>query len=167
MPKKIEIQTGEKYGKLTIVKEVASYISPSGHKLRKVLCQCECGKKKSVFYNRLRVGDTKSCGCIYKEPRKHGSAFRGKQTSEYRAWCSMKYRCLNPNSKDYKMYGAKGITIHPEWILSFHNFIKHIGLKPSREYSLDRINPTGNYEPGNVRWATAREQRINQKRMYK
>lgn len=167
MGKKLEIKIGEKYGKLTIVEEVESYVSPAGHKLRRVLCSCECGNNKITNFNTIRQGDTLSCGCNYSKSRKHGASFRGKQTTEYRAWCSMKYRCLNPNSKDYYMYGAKGITIHHKWILSFEEFIAYIGLKPSREYSLDRINPSGNYEPGNVRWATAREQRINQNRMYK
>jgi len=165
MPKKLEIHTGEKYGKLTVIGEVEPYKSPSGHKLRRVLCKCDCGKDKQFMYNRLRVGDTLSCGCNYSQPRKHGAAPRGKQTTEYRAWCSMKYRCLNPNSKDYYMYGAKGISIYNKWIVSFDEFIKHLGLKPSSQYSLDRINPLGNYEPKNVRWATAREQRINQTRM--
>jgi hypothetical protein len=165
MGKKLEIKLGEKYGKLTIVKEIEPYVSPSGHKLRKVLCSCDCGKNKTTSMNRLRKGETLICGCNYSEPRKHGAAPRGKQTTEYRAWCSMKYRCLNPNSKDYYMYGAKGISIYDKWIESFEEFFEHIGLKPSSQHSLDRINPLGNYEPGNVRWATAREQRINQIRM--
>jgi len=165
MGKKLEIKIGEKYGKLTIIEEVESYVSPAGHKLRRVLCSCDCGKNKITNFNTIRQGDSLSCGCNYSKSRKHGASFRGKQTTEYRAWCSMKYRCLNPNSKDYYMYGAKGISIYNKWIESFDEFIKHIGLKPSSQYSLDRINPLGNYEPGNVRWATAREQRINQTRM--
>ena len=165
MGKKIEIKTGEKINKLTVVKETEPYISPKGIKLRKALFICECGNTTDVNYSSVKSGGIKSCGCIKKEPRKHGSAPRGKQTTEYRAWCSMKYRCLNPNSKDYYMYGAKGISIYNKWIESYEEFIKHVGLKPSPQHSLDRINPLGNYEPGNVRWATAREQRINQTRV--
>jgi hypothetical protein len=167
MGKKIEITENEKYGKLTIVKEVEPYVSPMGHKLRRVLCLCDCGNKTIVIYNRLRIKNTKSCGCNYKEPRKHGSAIRGRQTTEYKAWCSMKYRCLNPNSKNYYLYGERGITIYPEWIKSYESFISHMGLKPSPEYSLDRIDPNGNYEPLNCRWATPKEQRLNQRRMKK
>lgn len=167
MGKKIDIKAGEIFGKLTIVKEVESYVSPKGHKLRKVLCSCECGNNKVVIYNKLEQGDTKSCGCNYKEPRKHGQGKRQQQSPEYRAWNSMKYRCLNPNSKDYNNWGGKGVKIHQEWIDSFELFFKYIGKKPSPIYSLDRINPYGDYEPGNVRWATPQEQRINQRRMIK
>lgn len=165
MGKKIEIKTGEKINKLIVVKETEPYISPKGIKLRKALFICECGNTTDVNYSSVKSGEIKSCGCIKKQSRKHGSASRGKQTTEYRAWCSMKYRCLNPNSKDYYMYGEKGIKVCDEWIKSFESFFDYVGLKPSPEYSLDRIDPFGNYEPGNVRWATPRDQRINQRRM--
>jgi len=165
MGKKLEIKQGEKLYKLQVIKETEPYISPKGIKLKKALFICECGNLTNVSYSSVKSGQIKSCGCLMSKPRKHGSAFRGKQTTEYRAWCSMKYRCLNPNSKDYYMYGAKGISIFQEWIISFESFLSYVGNKPSKEYSLDRINPLGNYEPGNVRWATPKEQRINQIRM--
>lgn len=98
---------------------------------------------------------------------RHGHA-RSKATTtpEYRAWMQMRYRCFNPRCEDFARYGGREITVAPEWCGrgGFERFLAHIGLKPEpkRLYSLDRIDPDGNYEPGNVRWATAAEQRANQ-----
>ena len=82
-------------------------------------------------------------------------------TPEYRTWAGMKNRCLNPNNPRYKSYGGRGISVCSEWIESFSAFLSHVGLKPSPLHSIDRINNDGNYEPGNVRWATAKEQARN------
>lgn len=86
-----------------------------------------------------------------------------KATPEYNSWTNMKQRCLNPNSKAYKYYGGRGITIHPEWVNDFKAFYAYVGDKPSPSHSIDRINNDGNYEPGNVRWATKREQVSNRR----
>lgn len=77
---------------------------------------------------------------------------------EYRAWCAMKTRCLNKKNKAFHHYGGRGIKIFDEWIDSFEKFFLHVGKKPSPNHSLDRINNDGNYEPGNVRWATSHQQ---------
>lgn len=87
-------------------------------------------------------------------------------TSEYRAWVSIKQRCTNPNNKDYENYGGRGIKMHPPWEKSFKLFLDYVGPKPSARHSIDRINNDGNYEPGNVRWASPDEQAVN-KRPYK
>ena len=88
------------------------------------------------------------------------------KTSEYRSWQHMKARCLNPNNHNYKYYGGRGIKVYEEWSNSFSNFIEVVGLKPSPDYSLDRIDNNGNYEPNNVRWAN-RETQIKNRRNYK
>lgn len=85
-------------------------------------------------------------------------------TSEYQAWVGMKSRCLNKNSAQYSDYGGRGIMVHQDWVSSFDSFIAHVGQKPSEQHSLDRINNDGNYESGNVRWATAAEQAANKRR---
>ena len=77
----------------------------------------------------------------------------------------MKGRCLNPKSTGYKYYGGRGISVWPEWVDSFEAFFTHIGEKPTPEHSLDRIDVNGNYEPGNVRWATTFEQAVNKTRI--
>jgi hypothetical protein len=83
------------------------------------------------------------------------------KTKEYGIWNAMRQRCTNPNSQKWKHYGGRGIKVCDEWLKSFIPFYEHIGPKPSSEYSLDRINNDGNYEPGNVRWATIYEQNNN------
>ena len=83
---------------------------------------------------------------------------------EYRSWRGMKQRCDNPNCDDYKNYGARGIKICERW-KSFKNFYDDMGPRPEPkdQYSLDRIDNNGNYEPGNCRWATYSQQRQNQR----
>lgn len=117
-------------------------------------CACDCGNTTVVSGHCLRRGQTKSCGCIKSAKTairntKHSMA----DTPEYDAWCKAKRRCFNPKDNRYSNYGARGITMCPEWVASFDSFFRHIGPRPAGAH-LDRINNDGNYEPGNVRWAT-------------
>ena len=73
----------------------------------------------------------------------------------------MKQRCRYSKGRDYHRYGGRGITIYPAWFESFKTFLADVGPKPTPEHSLDRIDNDGNYEPGNVRWATSKEQAAN------
>lgn len=81
----------------------------------------------------------------------------------YRTWQGMKCRCLTPSSGAYVRYGARGVTVCEEWQRSFEAFAAHVGQPPSPKHTLDRKDPFGNYEPGNVRWATAEEQANNRR----
>jgi hypothetical protein len=85
-------------------------------------------------------------------------------TPEYRAWTDAKTRVSNPNYKDWRYYGARGIRMAPEWLHDFAAFLADVGPRPGPGYSIDRIDVNGDYAPGNVRWATAIEQRRNQRR---
>jgi hypothetical protein len=90
----------------------------------------------------------------------HG-ATRGKWAPEFRPWLNMKTRCRYENRQDFKYYGAQGVTLYEPWKTDFEAFRAHIGPRPSPKHSIDRIDPYGNYEPGNVRWATTTEQNRN------
>jgi len=86
-------------------------------------------------------------------------------TPEYTAWALMKQRCSNPNIKEYKHYGGRGITICERWN-DFENFYNDMGDKPKPKilYSIDRINNDGNYEKLNCRWATWKQQANNKRK---
>ncbi len=90
--------------------------------------------------------------------RKHGcSYFGGKRTAEYAAWADMRNRCSNPRHHAWCRYGARGIRVCERWD-DFIVFLADMGLRPSSRHSIDRINNDGNYEPGNCRWATKKQQ---------
>jgi len=82
-------------------------------------------------------------------------------SSEYRAWHSLKGRCLNPTDKSYARYGGRGITVDPRWVESYDAFFEDMGRKPSPIHSLDRIDTDGPYSKENCRWATAVQQQNN------
>lgn len=94
----------------------------------------------------------------------HGH-MRGGPSPTYRSWRAMVARCTNPNFPAFLHYGAQGVAITERW-LKFENFLADMGERPSLKHTLDRYpDNAGNYEPGNCRWATRREQRLNQKRI--
>lgn len=86
------------------------------------------------------------------------------KTPEYRIWAGIKARCNNPRATHYSYYGGRGIKMHSEWEESFLSFLEYIGSKPGDDYSVDRINSNGNYEPGNVRWERNWVQRVNRRK---
>lgn len=87
--------------------------------------------------------------------------YRRVATPEYRSWQMMKNRCLNPRAQDYQYYGARGVTVCPQWVLSFRAFWEDMGDRPGEEYTLDRINNDEGYAPQNCRWATRKVQSRN------
>lgn len=95
---------------------------------------------------------------------KHGYSPAGRERPEYRAWIAIKSRCLNQKCDVYPDYGGRGVTIFEGWKSDFPAFFKAVGPRPSPRYSIDRYpNNDGNYEPGNVRWATRQEQQANRR----
>ncbi|MCY1275339.1 hypothetical protein D9M69_464280 [compost metagenome] len=119
---------------------------------------CSCGQSVVLPIGRVVGGRRQHCGCLTDRGahRTHGMRW----SPEYRSWQAMKARCLDPGNKDYPRWGGKGITIYPRWVESFEEFYEHIGPRPDGT-SIDRIDNTLGYIPGNVRWATRAEQARN------
>ncbi len=125
------------------------------------LCRCDCGVERIVAGNNLKSGNTKSCGCLNRQlVADRSTTHGGCGTLEYTSWAMAKRRCLNPNSGHFHYYGGRGIKFLFD---NFEEFLAHIGPKPGKEYSLDRIDNSGNYEYGNVRWATQKNQCRNKR----
>jgi hypothetical protein len=151
---------GRKVGRWTVISE-----GPRRGATRTLLCLCECGTRRAVVAASLRRGDSRSCGCLHyeelsvyitKRNTKHGMY----GTPVYNTWIKMVQRCTDAGFRDYAHYGGRGITVCKRW-LTFANFYKDMGDKPSPAHSLDRINNNSGYRKGNCRWATQKEQANN------
>lgn len=148
---------GRRFGRLIAVQKTRG---------GKMLCKCDCGNERIVMRGSLLKGLTKSCGCFHSEQTRnantqHGHATREGFSREYHSWSSMRTRCTNAKRSMFKYYGGRGITICKEWE-SFTQFLADMGPRPPAT-SLDRIDPNGNYEPANCRWATPLDQSRNRR----
>lgn len=151
--------TGRRFGRLLVLMRAPN---KSGVKNAMWLCRCDCGITKAMRGDTLKNRDARSCGCHAREVASHLLTTHGmSKTSEYHIWHSMKKRCQDSSHPTFKNYGAKGIKVCDRWRDSFEAFYEDVGPRPSRKHSLDRKNTKGNYEPGNVRWATASAQGRN------
>ena len=176
MPKFVDI-TGHRYGRLFAVR----YVGRAAHGKQAWQCICDCGKSVEATSNVLRRRTTMSCGCLAREVAvangrlvgartgakngkagaKHGhtSSAATPRTATYRSWQAMKDRCDRPTRRSSSY---AGIAICDRW-RDYRNFLADMGERPDGT-SLDRINPFGNYEPGNCRWATRAVQVENTRR---
>lgn len=149
--------SGQRFGRLSVIEATKNKRGRSAW-----LCLCDCGNSSIVKCNDLISGNTRSCGCYGLEVKSTANTTHGMTDSpEHQSWRAMKDRCQHTTHKSYKDYGGKGIVVCREWEESFDAFYKHIGPRPSPLHTLDRKDSRGNYEPGNVRWATRREQVMN------
>lgn len=167
---KYNLKEGDKIknSEIIFIKELPQISSTTGRGRRISLFECYCGKLFETRLSSIITGSTQSCGCYCsKRTRdvntKHGMA----HDSLYKVWTQMKERILNPNTKGYENYGARGITMFPPWQVDFQLFFEYISALPNfkeKGYTIDRRNNNGNYEPGNLRWVTRNIQNRNMRK---
>lgn len=163
MGRPVKDLTNLRFGKLTVV----SLHSQDEEGRATWLCRCDCGnevtRRSGAIVSSIRRKNVRSsCGCSDRGTRPtHGDT----GTPEYRTWCGMIRRCYSKTHHKYRLYGARGIRVYKSWKSDYRVFLKDVGRKPSPKHTLDRYpDPWGNYEPGNVRWATAKQQRHNRRK---
>lgn len=154
-----------------IIYEIGSYIN--GHKYlgkeefqgEKRIALFECARCKNEFHaliQGVKHGKTQSCGCLKLELLANRSTTHGKfHSKEYKAWTRLKSRCYNQNNNRYQYYGAKGIVVCGRWKNSFENFYADMGDMPGIGYTVERLDPKGNYEPSNCKWDLKKNQPRN------
>jgi hypothetical protein len=171
--------TGQRFGRLVVVRFAGLTLLATGRHGATWVCECDCGTVKVVRARYLLRGQSRSCGCLRSETvsARASTQFGGVRapagawrTPEYVVLVSMWARCENPNNKDFRRYGARGITVCQRWRKGengkspYECFIEDMGRRPSPELSIDRIDNDGNYEPGNCRWATPKQQQLNRRK---
>lgn len=151
--------SGKRFGYWKVIERVENRFGKSYW-----LCECKCGKRKEISGSTVKNGYSIQCkSCSSRQNMiKHGYCSGGK-IPEYFIWRAIKDRCLNPNCKGYKNYGARGITICEEWKNSFECFINSVGYKPFKGATIDRIDNEKGYFPDNVRWTTRLVQAANKR----
>ena len=152
--------TGQKIGRLTVVKQM-----PAVRRRAQWLCRCDCGTYKVIPAGSLLYGKTRSCGCLRKEMmRKKASTLNGYSIEKlHGVWNTMKQRCQNPKSRDFKYYGLRGISVCDAWqdYMVFRSWALASGYKEG--LTIDRVDPNGNYTPDNCRWISIQEQQRNRR----
>lgn len=166
--RKLQYKNGELINGLKFIKELDTVIM-SGRFIRKALFECYCGRQFETGISYIRSKDTRSCGCR-KTMALQNRATHGQYKNQlYSVWADEKTRCLNHNSNNFHNYGERGIAISDEFKNDFYNWYVYVSSLPLFEIreelnlTIDRINNDGNYERGNLRWATKSEQVRNQR----
>lgn len=182
---KTEIPINQKFNMLTVLGVGERTAKDKGRSIF-VLCKCDCGTIKNLRLSRVLNEGTISCGCFQKEVSRkmmkellvpnnvtHGDGRRGsKHNYLFDRWLCAKQRCYNVNDPRYSTYGARGIKFYDEWVNNYSAFKEYIltnlGEKPESKsnkrgdkYSLDRIDVSKGYEPGNLRWSDFKTQSNN------
>lgn len=160
---KIKDLTGVRFGRLVVLSKTNERV----HRHVVWRCKCDCGNECTIPSSSLTSGRTQSCGCLLQEARGVSRITHHMSNEKiYAVWQGMRKRCFSTYHKNYESYGGRGITVCQEWNESFEAFYDYVSQLPhfgEKGYSLDRINNDGNYEPGNVRWATAKVQANNRR----
>jgi hypothetical protein len=164
--KRIQYIEGEKIGKCVFIKDAPPKVTNTRN-IRRAVFKCGCGNLFESNVTSVKSEKTTSCGCVRKLLNKQLLRTHGmSKTPSYKMWARMKSRCLSKTNPGYKYYGGRGITIHPPWVHDFKAFHDYIITLPNalkKGYTIDRIDNSGNYEPGNIRWADSHTQGANQR----
>lgn len=162
MPPAIDL-TGHRFGRLVAIRRLTKEECYSA-KDYKWECRCDCGNVTNVLVGNLRNGNSTSCGCGRLEALRIATVVHGlRYSDEYRIWLGMKNRCLNPKARKYDDYGGRGITICDEWKDDFIAFYRDMGIRPTKNHSVDRRDNDKGYSKDNCYWATRSEQGNNRR----
>ena len=164
--------TGQRFGRLLVIQRADRYKTDSGKRGTYYHCKCDCGNEVTVIAGHLTTGHTWSCGCAHEEQKeawktinlKHGKTKNKKIEKSYQTWEYIKRRCYNPSDVDYRFYGAKGISLWGGWMndpAAFCEYVESLDRYEETGTTIDRIDYTKNYEPGNLRWLSLPEQQRN------
>lgn len=161
--------TGQRFGHFQVIESAGVHRSPCGSTAALWLCRCDCGNVVAVIGKNLRSGKSTNCGCVRKvtlpaSVRTHGDSYGCRL---YRIYNDMLTRCYNPAATHYHRYGGRGITVCVEWLESYETFRSWALANGYRDdLTIDRRDNDGNYEPGNCRWVTIKENCRNRSHDY-
>lgn len=152
------MNVGDKYGRLTIL--VERFTEPPSTRPF-VWVECECGKVCRKGYQEVKIGNTKSCGCLAREASaKREATHRMSGGPEYNVWKGIKQRCYNTKHTHYASYGGRGIVMCDRWRDSFEAFYEDMGPRPQGQ-TIDRQDNDKGYDKDNCKWATKKTQSRN------